>query len=251
MAALYGPTPVDEAIARCQQTLAETSGNRKVQAFVRLLMAPLYAMTADFDEARRLYRDARATFQELGATLYEARTSLASAAVEILAGNLATAERELRHDYEVLDKIGEHYLRPTIAANLALVLCLDGRTDEAAEFARIAEEVATQDDVETQALWRSARAAILARTGDLSTAQHIAGEAVELLRSTDAIVHTADALSVQAGVLRAGGNLSEAAAALREAAALYAVKGNVIAERAVLVALEREEAAAGVVRGPG
>jgi class 3 adenylate cyclase/tetratricopeptide (TPR) repeat protein len=237
MAALYGPTHVKEAIARCEQTLAETSGNRKVQAFVRLLMAPLYAMSGDFATARSFYGEAWSTFDEIGATLYGARTSLASAVVELLAGDLDAAERELRRDYETLDRMGERYLRPTVAANLALVLCLDGRITEAEEFARIAEEVSTEDDVETEALWRSAKAAVLARRGDVDAADSIAREAVDLLRRTDALVHTADALSVHANVLGAGGQASERMAALRQAARLYARKGNVISERTTLRAL--------------
>ena len=237
MAALYGPTHVEEAIARCEQTLAETAGNRKMQAFVRLLMAPLYAMSGDFATARSLYAEAWSTFEEIGATLYGARTSLASAVVEVLAGDLDAAERELRRDYETLERIGEVHLRPTVAANLALVLCLDGRTTEAEEFARIAEEVAVDGDVETQALWRSAKAAILARMGDFDAADALAREAVEMLKRTDALVHTADALAVHATVLAAGGQGPERTAALHEAARLYARKGNVISERTARRAL--------------
>ncbi len=237
MAALYGPTHVSEAIARCEQTLAEASGNRKVQAFVTLLMAPLYAMSGDFDTARSFYGEARSTFDEIGATLYSARTSLASAVVELLAGDLSAAERELRHDYETLDQMGERYLRPTVAANLALVLCLDGRLGEAERYALVAEEVSTQDDIETQALWRTAKAAILARSGDIPAAEAAAREAVEMLRQTDALVQTGDALSVQADVFGGAGRVFERAEALREAATLYARKGNVIGERTALRAL--------------
>jgi class 3 adenylate cyclase/tetratricopeptide (TPR) repeat protein len=237
MAALYGPTPVAEAIARCEQTLAETAGNRKVQAFVRLLMAPLYAMSDDFTTARRLYGEAWSDFQEIGATLYGARTSLQSAAVEVLAGDLPAAERELRRDYETLDRMGERYLRPTVAANLALVLCLQGRVTEAEEFARIAEDVSAPDDVESQALWRSAKAMILAEVGDSAAADAAARAAVDLLKQTDALVQIADALSVHAGILGGRGNELERRAALEEAAALYARKGNVIGERSARQAL--------------
>ena len=244
MAALYGPTPVDEAIAHCEQTLLETAGNRKVQAFVTLLMSPLYAMSGDFEEARRLYREAWTTFQEIGATLYGARTSLASAAVELLAGDRAAAERELRRDYELLEGIGERYLRSTVAANLGLVLLLEERADEAAEYIRVAEAISTEDDVETQALWRSAKAALLAGSDELRAAEEMAREAVALLRGTDAIVHTADALSILASVLARGGRDEERLAALREAAELYARKGNVIAERTARSALEGDRTGA-------
>jgi ATP/maltotriose-dependent transcriptional regulator MalT len=239
MAALYGPTHVREAIEHCERTLADTADNRKVQAFVTLLMAPLHAMSGDLVTARRLYGDAWSTFQEIGATLYAARTSLQSAIVEILGGNLLAAERELRRDYEKLDQMGERYLRPTVAATLALVLSFQGRIGEAAAFERVAEEVAAEDDVESQALWRMAKAMILAASGKSAAADEAARAAVELLRQTDALVQIADALFVRARVLGESGQLRERDAALEEAATLYARKGNLVGERAARRELDR------------
>jgi class 3 adenylate cyclase/tetratricopeptide (TPR) repeat protein len=243
MAALYGPTPVTEAIKRCEETLAATTDNRKVQAFVTLLMSPLYAMTGDFTTARRLYGEAWTSFEELGATLLAARTSLQSAVVEVLAEDLAAAERELRRDYEKLDQMGEQYLRPTVAANLALLLCRQGRYDEASELTHVAEHIAADDDVESQALWRSAKALILAREGDPAAADRTAQAAVELLKRTDALVQIADALIVQASVLEERRNAAARNDILREAAMLYARKGNVIGERAVWSALKERPVA--------
>ena len=243
MAALYGPTPVADALARCEETLAATADNRRLNAFVTLLMSPLHAMSGDFVTARQLYAEARASFEEIGATLLGARTSLQSAVVELLAGDAEAAERELRRDYETLERMGEHYLRPTVAANLALLLCRDGRFDEAASYATVAEEIATDDDVESQALWRSAKALILARSESAETAQATAQAAVELLRRTDALVQIADALVVEATILEEVGNAAERDDTLREAASLYARKGNVVSERAARSALAE--------RGPG
>jgi tetratricopeptide (TPR) repeat protein len=237
MAALYGPTPVGEAIARCKQTLEQAATNRKMQGFITLLSAPLYAMQGDFETARRLYRDARATFEEIGATLYDARTSIESSTVELLAGDPTAAERELRHDYATLDGIGERYLRSTVAGILASVLCLQGRADEAAAFLAVAEEIATKDDVESQALCRSVKATILARDGQLPEADESARAAVELLKRTDALVKLGDALFVRARVLEQAGRTPERDAALDEAAALYRLKGNVVSERAARRAL--------------
>jgi hypothetical protein len=58
-----------------------------------------------------------------------------------------------------------------------------------------------------------------------------------MLRRTDALVQTADALWVQADVFGGAGRAFERAEALREAARLYARKGNVIGERTALRAL--------------
>jgi class 3 adenylate cyclase/tetratricopeptide (TPR) repeat protein len=243
MAALYGPTPVAEALARCEETLALTGGNRKLEAFVTLLMSPLHAMSGDFGTARRLYEEARGSFDEIGATLLSARTSLQSAVVELLAGDLDAAERELRRDYETLSRLGERYLRPTVAANLALIRCRQNDFDEAARLAREAEAIAADDDVESQALWRSAKALILARGGEGAAAEATALAAVELLRRTDALVQIADALIVQASVLDDQGRMEERATALTEAAALYGRKGNVVGERTAREALARDRGA--------
>jgi len=237
MVALYGPTPVAEAIALCEEALVATANNRRLNAFVRLLKSPLHAMSGDFAEGRQLYAEARRAFTEIGATLYSAGMSLQSAVVELLAGDNEAAERELRRDYEALERMGEHYLRSTVAANLALLLSREGRYDEAATFATVAEEIAGEDDVESQALWRSAKALILSRNDNGDAADAAARAAVELLRRTDALGQIADALVVQAAVLEELGKLSEREEALGEAASLYARKGNVVSERATRSAL--------------
>jgi hypothetical protein len=104
-------------------------------------------------------------------------------------------------------------------------------------YASVAEEVAADDDVESQALWRSAKALILSRGDDGEAAEATARAAVELLRRTDGLVQIADALVVQAGILEDRGKLGERAASLGEAASLYALKGNVVSERAARGAL--------------
>jgi tetratricopeptide (TPR) repeat protein len=238
MAALLGPTPVEEALAVSEAAMAAAGNNRKLRAVVTLFMSPLHAMIGDFETARRLYTDASASFEEIGATLLGARTSLQSGVVERLAGDLDAAERVLRDDYDRLAELDERYWRPTVAANLALVLCRQGRFDEALVFAQIAEEISADDDVESQAMWRSAKGLILARGGNHATAEVSARDAVELLRRTDGLEQIANALVVYADVLTDGGEGEAGQAALREAAALYARKGDVVSEREARSALE-------------
>jgi ATP/maltotriose-dependent transcriptional regulator MalT len=241
MAALYGPTPVDEAIARCEEVLVRSRGDRRTEGLVMCFSASLRAMQGDFGEARRLVGRARATLEEIGGTLMAASTSLDSYAVEWLAGDLEAAERDLRRDYETLAALKETYLMPTVAGCLARVLCLQGRFDEADAFAGIAYEVAAPDDVSSQALWRTARAQVLAKAGDVDAGIVLAGEAVELLRATDFLVTLGDALTELASVLEDAARGRDAAAALVEAVALYERKGNAVAAAA---AAERLAAAA-------
>jgi tetratricopeptide (TPR) repeat protein len=230
MSRVYGPTPVPEAVAECERVLEEARGDRRAEGLVLGSLARLHALAGDFERARDAYRRARAVLEDLGSNVLAASLSLDSHAVELLAGDPAAAERELRRDYDALDRMGEKYLLSTIAGLLAQVLCAQGRYEEANEMCMITASVAAEDDAQSQALWRSVRAKVLARRReDAEHAVALAREAVEILRSTDAIVWQADALVDLAETLAATGDDAEAARALDEAATLYELKGSPVA----------------------
>ena len=151
----------------------------------------------------------------------------------MLAGDPRAAEEELRRSFESLSRIGEVYNASTIAARLAEALYLQDRDDEALAFSRKAEELAPEDDLWTQAAWRSVRAKVLARNGQTEAeALALAREAVEMLRATDAPVWRADGLCDFAEVLEACGQTDEARELLAEALELLERKGaSVPAER--------------------
>ncbi len=65
-ALLHGPTPVDEAIARVQDLHDELGLDAPLRGSINTSLAGLLAMRGDFDEARRLFRDAAATYEEFG-----------------------------------------------------------------------------------------------------------------------------------------------------------------------------------------
>ncbi|HSL65184.1 MAG TPA: hypothetical protein VK874_11050, partial [Gaiellaceae bacterium] len=140
-------------------------------------------------------------------------------------------------DYATLEAMGERYLRPTVAAQLAQVLCVLGRLDEARGFATLARELAAEDDLESQALWRSAAAMVLVDEGTPDAAVEVAGAAVELFGRTDALVRLGEALEVHGAALLASGREDDARAAFETAASLYARKGNVVGERALVTRL--------------
>ena len=62
----YGPTPVDEAIARCEELLAERPDDRSLSASVTGAIAGLRAMRGDLEQARRLQAKARALDEQFG-----------------------------------------------------------------------------------------------------------------------------------------------------------------------------------------
>lgn len=225
-AALYGPTPVDAAIRRCEEVAARLSDDRRTEGLVLCSLAELRAMRGDFPAARAAYRAARQMLAELGPGVLAASTALNSARVEWLARDLVAAEGELRRDHAALEAMGERFLRSSVAARLAAILLDAGRADEAAVYAAQAEELAANDDIEGQALWRSVRARLHARAGEAPVALRRVAEAVDLLRPTESPVLLADAL-VDVGEVQAGvGDVVASDDALREALDLYLAKGH-------------------------
>jgi class 3 adenylate cyclase/tetratricopeptide (TPR) repeat protein len=228
-AALYGPTPADEAIEHCEQLIATGLGDREAEALVLCSLGQLCAMRGEFERARELVWTARIALDDLGVVVLAATTAIDGARVELLAGDLATAERVLRRADETLTTLGERYFLPPLAAVLAQVVYARGDADEAENISRRAEELAHTDDVETQALWRSVRAKVLAGRDLTEEAERLAREAVQLMRTTDSPGMQAEALLDLAEVLRGSARPEEASTVAVEAQRLYEVKGNRVA----------------------
>jgi class 3 adenylate cyclase/tetratricopeptide (TPR) repeat protein len=224
IAATYGPEPLPSAIAQCEEALTLAAGNRRSEAIVMSYLAELEALRGSFDRARELCRSARSLLEDAGAGVQANAISGRLGPVELLAGDAAAAEAELTSGYESLSSIGEVYFASTMAAFLSQALFAQGRYGEADDFSRKAEELAPEDDVWTQAAWRSLRAKMLADRGRPGEAVELAEHAAELLRATDAPVWRADALCDSAYVLEASGRIAEAKVRLEEALALYEQK---------------------------
>jgi tetratricopeptide (TPR) repeat protein len=160
-------------------------------------------------------------------THHRAIRAIDASTIELLAGDAAAAEHELRTGYRMLEEIGDVHVRPTIAAYLAAALAYEGRFADADEFARFAESHAWEDDIVTQVMWRVARALVRAAAEDPAEAERLAREAVALAAPTDFLDLQATALLAIARVLRAAGS-PEAASAAAEAQAVYERKGNVV-----------------------
>jgi ATP/maltotriose-dependent transcriptional regulator MalT len=186
-------------------------------------------MEGRFDQARVLYAESRATLEDLGGKVLAATTSLDSGPVELLAGDPVAAERELRHDYEILREMGERYFLSTTAALLAQAMCAQGRYDEAFELSRESEDATAPDDIESQVLWRCARGKVLARRGDHAEAESMVRHAKDLIMQTEEPDVQGHVCMDLAQVLHLQGRRSEERALLREALALYELKGNRVA----------------------
>ncbi len=227
-AASFGPTPLAEAIDRCEQMIGHVEGDRFSQGRLLALLAGLHAMNGEFDHARDLARRADAMVTELGLDVDVAWATIESWRIEMLAGDAAAAELVLRRGYEILVNAGEKYVLSTVAGLLAQTLYILERHDEAEELGELSRHLAGDDDVDTQALWRCVRAKALARAGSFDEAETTAREALELLAPTDAVVYRYSALLDLAEVLRLAGDSAGQRAALDEAAVLAELKGSAV-----------------------
>jgi tetratricopeptide (TPR) repeat protein len=223
---LRGPKPVSEVVQVCEELLREVEGDRKAEAIISGVLAQLRAMSGAFDEARRLYRHGQAILADLGQSITAAATSTESSRVEMLAGDLAAAERELRRDDDALAAVGEQYFRSTIAGLLANVLLARGGYPEAGDFATLSQQLAGADDIWSQVLWRTARAGLQAIEGRTDEAVALAIEAVGLADTTLDIQLAADARVTLADILQQAGRLEEVEPRLREALHRYEQKGD-------------------------
>ena len=228
MSANFGPLPVEQGIARCKELYDEAVDDRLVHANSCVEQAALEAMRGEFAVARELLARGRTTLAKLGFTLLLAATAQEANYVEVLAGDPAAGARILRESYAELEPLGERAYLSTAAALLAHALCALGELDEAERFSRIGEETSSPEDVFSQVLWRSGRAKICARRGELDRAEALAREAVSLAEKTDMLNTRGDTLADLAEVLSLAGRRAEAATVLDQAAGHFQRKGNTV-----------------------
>jgi len=229
---------VAEAIAQCEGLIAGDMGDRQVQNLIVCKIAQLHLMSGDHETGSQNARSARTVLRDLGQGVRSASSSLDLAMLELLAGDPAAAERELREDREMLEAMGETYFLSTMVVVLARAVRDQGRDEEALELTRTAEQTAAPDDVDAQVLWRCVRAPILARIGKIEGAEMLAQAALDLARQTEVPGFQATALSELGAVLRIAGRHHEARRALAEAVEIYLRKGDVASAGMTKAALE-------------
>jgi class 3 adenylate cyclase/tetratricopeptide (TPR) repeat protein len=213
-----GPTPAEEALRRCRETFAEAQGDRKAMSCALFSQAGLEALLGRFDEARELSARARALLEEVALPAWIAGPLAHTVGwTELLAQDPPAAERELRRAFEVLTMIGELAFLSTTAAILAEALYAQGRYDEAEHFTKVSEESAGAEDTYSQVLWRSSRAKVLARQGEVTDALRLIGEAAAIVESTDCLQLRWHTLMSQAETMRLAGRFEQARDALEAA----------------------------------
>jgi ATP/maltotriose-dependent transcriptional regulator MalT len=226
-AAVLGPTPVNEAIRRCEEFRELVRASPIATALTLNPLALLHAMKGEFEIAERLLEQSAEILQELGGLgsgVYHLETF-----VRLLTGQPALAEARLRADVETLSSMSDSGALATTTALLAQAVYTQGRMDEAGELCRVTDRRAAAEDIMTQVIWRGVQAKILARKGRCEEAEALAREAVALVEPTDLLSHRGDAMLDLADVLRNCGRTEEAVRATREGLGLYELKGNIAA----------------------
>ena len=238
MAANFGPLPVDEGIARCRRFHDEALDDPFIRGNALVELGALEAMRGNFPLARELLGEGLDTIAELGFALRAAMSMQEAFYVEMLAGDLDAAERIAREAYATLERMGERGYLSSAAALLAHALSARGELDEAERFSRTSEEATAPDDAFSHVLWRTARAKIRARRGELVQAEALAREAVAFAERTDLLNTHGDTLGDLAEVIALAGRRHEAADVYRQAAEIFERKGNLASLGRVRLAAE-------------
>jgi ATP/maltotriose-dependent transcriptional regulator MalT len=187
----------------------------------------LEAMDGRFEQARELVTRGREIVRDLSPIWFAATaTRLHHAAM--LAGEPAAAEEALRESFDMLDRLGERGLLAVQAALLAQAIYAQSQFDEAERLSEISEQAASREDFESQILWRTVRAKVLAQRGEHDRAQRLAREAVSRAGETVYVAYKADALMDLAEVLRLGKRRAEMVPVLEEALRIHEQKSNVV-----------------------
>jgi class 3 adenylate cyclase len=213
-ALVYGPEPAATATQRCRELLAEGTPGRVLEAAVASALAYLAAMQASFDEAHEHAARAAAIYEELGLPLLRAGLAQVIGAIEILADDLAAAEREFLLGRKLFTDAGAKPLAGHLAALLARVILERGRADDASDLVAVALASVDNHDLAGFVNTRLAAATLAEVRGRTDDAAALTAEAIARLEGTDTIL-LADALA-------AGGDV-DAAIDLHER------KGNVAA----------------------
>jgi class 3 adenylate cyclase/tetratricopeptide (TPR) repeat protein len=229
-----GPTPVEEGLLRCAEVLGRSAGDRKAMSTALFVMAKFEAMRGRFEEARNLLARARSTLAEISLPVWVAGPlTQFSGWVDILAGDSATAEKDLTLGVEKLREIGELSWLSTVAGILAEAVYAQGRYEDVEPWLHLVEETAGSDDVYSQSLLRGGKAKLLARRGEAEEAERLGREAIAVAEPTDFLFIQSFALLSLGEALRVVGKKESAEEVLLRALQVCERKGFVVgADRA-------------------
>jgi tetratricopeptide (TPR) repeat protein len=220
----WGPTPVSEVCASLERIPPEIERALVLDPANHFAVSHMNAYLGRFEDARMSYARTLDIVTETGGRIHQYGSSMYLGLVELLAGELETAETTLRNGFDALGELGEARFRSTVGALLAETLVRMRRAYEALDLLEDVEPLAAPDDCDPQVRTRFVRALALVQLGAPERGVAPARQAVALAARTDYVVLHGDALVALAQVWQAIGADDEARLALREAIALYEPK---------------------------
>jgi tetratricopeptide (TPR) repeat protein len=224
-----GPTPVGDAMRRCEELRDANRDDRVHEAVITRCLSALLAMAGRFDEARESGRSSSRVLDEantLGASWLSQNYS--SYAKE-LAGDRAGAERDMEARWLSYRDIKGGALSGSArssANRLAYLYAGDGRWDDAEKYLALYRGQGKGGG----ATRISTEAMVAAHRGELGEAESLARRAVEIAdRTPEWLNWRAEIWLAFAEVQRAAGRTAEADTAVATALELYEQKGNIAA----------------------
>jgi tetratricopeptide (TPR) repeat protein len=215
----------DAAIRRIREVRERKPDDRKLEAIAAMAEALELSGQGRFEEGRALQRHGHQILEELGQTMWAAGMQYNAGRIEMVAGDLAAAEREFRQGIEVLESIGEQGYLSTQAAELGRVLYAQGRFEEAEEMAGVARRAGAEDDISSEVPLRGLEATLLARRGEFDQAIAHAEGAVALVEASDFADILVDALTDLSEVYLLAGRPDDAKRPLLRAIEIVEEKG--------------------------
>ncbi len=228
MATCHGPTSVTDGLRRCDELVERAGGASLVEAFAARVRGFFLAMTGEFERGRAECRRSVEIYEELGNRVSALGVVCELELVERKSGRLEVAEEELRSADARLREIGDVGYLSWVVPQLARILALQGKIDEAVELARRSRAEMQPDHAFGQVTARLAEAIAFTRGGQLEAAEGVALEALELVERTDALDVHADLLLALADIDRARGRTNQASARVLRAIELSEKKGDMV-----------------------
>jgi len=226
-ALFFGPTPVEDAIRRCDELLDEAT-DKTGRANVLVYRGGLEGMLGRFDAGRKLISEAAATYEDLGEVYALANNSgRVLGRLELIAGDFPAAEAALRASCETLERFHDWAGLSTSAADLAQALYGRQRHEDARAWAELAEHHARADDLSAQFSWRGIAGKLRALAGNVDGGVELNLEALRIVERSDALTQHGEVLLDLAETLMLAGRIGEAGKHVDSALRLFSRKGNV------------------------
>jgi class 3 adenylate cyclase/tetratricopeptide (TPR) repeat protein len=224
----FDSSHIDDVISQAQASLewARSHGVLSNQAMAMSALGVLRMEQGRFDEARQLREQGWNQLHDLGLTLlYAAHRGAVGGLPGLRIAELDDLVERLRESYELLTDAGETGILSTVASNLAFALYEQGEYKEAEQMSRASEQAGSPEDLVTQVGWRTARAMILARRGELAAGEALARDALARALGSEYAETKAEAYLSLGEVLRLAQRPEEARGALECARAIFESKG--------------------------